>query len=366
MGSWYDTFELTTIIISAVSVLCGMLVVIMALVLYWIKPSLRHVPSIYLSLYIGFADALYRMMALLASWSDFMRSNQDDETWLRICFWSVYFAPVWFVFLTAMITLDLQLTFLHPGVPREPFQRYYLPLATVIPLVISLPALLVPHIRWLPEPSRFGFSFGTSIRNKLFGIFCYDLWISLGIAYCLIVVILVIVKLVRGIHYIEAVHLTSRPSGGGLTTGCQLTHLNATAPAEATPTTTVTTSAHTLSQCSAAYCDGHHHSTAHSRPAQLVKTLRQSAIRIMLYPIVPLVCQTLQIVSYRVIIDHHRVLHFMATVLCSSQGVLNFIVFLLNPVVGEVFHHWLFKRRLQRQEQMAYGQKPGELDMACS
>ncbi|KAJ1654564.1 hypothetical protein IWQ61_005526 [Dispira simplex] len=391
MDGWYNTYEVVTVVISAVSVACGAAVVALALVLYRIRPQLRQVPSIYISLYIGLADALYRLSALLNTLPGFMVYIRGNEVLMRIFFWMVYFSPLWFIFLTMMISTDLQLTFLHPTVDREPIQRWYLTVATVLPFMISLPALCVPHIRWLSDPSRFGYSFGTSLNNRLFILFCYDLWIALGIFHCLVIVVLVMVKLLKGIHYIETIHLSSRSPSSPMISGTAssppsavtfpdfrptthhnhnsnhnhyqsfLSHHSIQSPHyPSCPRTTCTMESYRSSGLIPTTPTTPSHSfPSHTtppnpypsgRPAQLVRKLRQSVVRIMLYPIVPMVSQTLQMASLRIPIDEYRPLHLLATILCSSQGILNFIVFLLNPVVVEVISSWWAQRADRKRE----------------
>ncbi|RKP35753.1 hypothetical protein BJ085DRAFT_40403 [Dimargaris cristalligena] len=332
LQEWYFVYEITTITISIVSVICGIGVMAIAIGLFRIRPELRQVPSINLSLYIGLADALYRLSALFACWSDFMQLTQDSEGWLRTCFWIVNFSPLWFIFLTMMISTDLQLTFLHPSIDREPIQQHYLWVATLLPLIISLPALCVPHIRWVPGPSRFSYSFGTAVKNDMFVLFCYDFWIALGIAHCVVIVTLVLIKLIRGIKYIEAVHLS------------------APAHSRPDPVSTVGYDSSFMLE-SSANAPTSRHTTNHGHlntPAHLVRKLRQSVFRIMLYPLVPLITQTLQIVSLRLPIEESRPLHLTATILCSSQGILNFLVFSVHPVVVEVSKQWWAERQAKK------------------
>ncbi|KAJ1925932.1 hypothetical protein IWQ60_004247 [Tieghemiomyces parasiticus] len=317
-----QTYELTTLVVSAVSVACGLAVVALVLLLYRYKPMLRNVPSIHLSLYIGLADALYRLSALFATYTPFMELTADSQAWLRICFWVVNFSPIWFIFLTMMISTDLQLTFLHPNIDREPLQKYYLPVATAVPFIISLPSLCVPHIKWFDNPSRFAYSFGTALNNDMFTIFCYDFWIVLGIVHSIVIVVLVVLKLVRGIHYIETVHLQPYHDHSSTATF---------------PTTTLESTG-TQDQ----HCHASHRIAA--RPAELVRKLRQSAIRIVMYPLVPLISQTLQVVSLHMSLSQNHSLHLLATILVSSQGILNFIVFLVNPAVVETYQQWRAQR----------------------
>ncbi|KAJ1914530.1 hypothetical protein H4219_004750 [Mycoemilia scoparia] len=80
--------------------------------------------------------------------------------------------------------------------------------------------------------------------------------------------------------------------------------------------------------------------TETSRNNRHRKHLKFTILRVMIYPLVPIITQTLNIVAQ---INHSLAYIYTARyILTSLQGILNFIAFMLNPGLDE-FWAWLFK-----------------------
>ncbi|KAJ1654565.1 hypothetical protein IWQ61_005527 [Dispira simplex] len=273
-----------SIMLSIMSVIAGTLVMLIVVVLRLRQPNVARTASFILSFWIGLSDALYRGTLVVSKQYEFVESHLS-EALVRYLFWSEYFYPVWFMFLTVMVGLDLQLTFVHHLINPKKFQPYYFPAATIFAFMITLPALLVPTIYWNRQIHGFSWTFGSALRDNLFIILGFNIWMGMGVLYCAIIVSIVAHRLISDMrHWSINKSLLIKPSTFSV-------------------------------------------------------ELHRSVARIMLYPLVPIITQSLNVVVDWLPFDSpvaERVRQ-VGSILASTQGILNLTVFLLNPALHRAF-----------------------------
>ncbi|KAJ1949454.1 hypothetical protein IWQ62_006730, partial [Dispira parvispora] len=189
-----------SIVLSIMSVISGTLVMLIVIVLRLGQPNVARTASFTLSFWIGLSDALYRGTLVVSKQYEFVESHLS-ESLVRYLFWSEYFYPVWFMLLTVMVGLDLQLTFIHQLINPKKFQPYYFPAATILAFMITLPALLVPTIYWNRQIHGFSWTFGSAMRDNLFIILGFNIWMGMGVLYCAIIVSIVAHRLISDMRH---------------------------------------------------------------------------------------------------------------------------------------------------------------------
>ncbi|KAJ1981389.1 hypothetical protein H4R34_002097 [Dimargaris verticillata] len=274
-----------SVILSLLSVVSGVLIMFIVILLRLWQPKVARTASFLLSFWIGLSDALYRGTVIVSKQYEYVEQHLSDGL-VRYLFWSEYFYPVWFVMLTVMIAVDLQLTFIHHRRSQNrSFQRYYLPIATLAAFCITIPALFVPDIYWNTEFHGYTWTFGTNTRDSIFVMLGFNIWVALGVVYCAVIVVIIAYRLVQEVR-----------SWG----------------ASVLDTTTMS-----------------------PRRSQFTVELHRSVARILLYPLVPIITQSLNVVVDWIPFysDAASTVRRVGTILVSTQGILNLVVFLLNPAL---------------------------------
>ncbi|KAL1914957.1 uncharacterized protein VTP21DRAFT_7662 [Calcarisporiella thermophila] len=143
--------------------------------------------SFRLSFWIGLADTLYRSFYILGAAFDFLDVVLPNHIWLcRIIFWSYTFFPMWFSLLTVSIACDLQLSAFHKHINIARFQKWYLPLSTIIPFGLSTPQLFYGNAWW--NVTRKYISTDWSHNFEVAMLVLFNLVVFSGILYSFIVI----------------------------------------------------------------------------------------------------------------------------------------------------------------------------------
>ncbi|KAJ1980129.1 hypothetical protein H4R35_001239 [Dimargaris xerosporica] len=274
-----------SVILCLLSVISGVLIMFIVVLLRLWQPKVARTASFLLSFWIGLSDALYRGTVIVSKQYEYVEQHLSDAL-VRYLFWSEYFYPVWFVLLTVMIAVDLQLTFIHHRRSQNRgFQRYYLPIATLAAFCITMPALFVPDIYWNTEFHGYTWTFGSSTRDSMFVMLGFNVWVALGVIYCAVIVVIIAYRLVQEVR----------------SWGASVIDATTLAP----------------------------------RRSQFTVELHRSVARILLYPLVPIITQTLNVVVDWIPFysDAANTVRRVGTILVSTQGILNLVVFLLNPAL---------------------------------
>ncbi|KAL1923616.1 uncharacterized protein VTP21DRAFT_8596 [Calcarisporiella thermophila] len=133
--------------INLASIVCATLIMILVAFLRYTQPLATCSISFRLSFWIGLADALYRSLYVVWAERDFCDAVIPNNLWFgRIILWSYYFFPMWFSLLTVSIAFDLHLSAFHKHLNVASFQRWYLPLSTLVSFAFSSPLLFYGNL----------------------------------------------------------------------------------------------------------------------------------------------------------------------------------------------------------------------------
>ncbi|KAI8871904.1 hypothetical protein GQ42DRAFT_154076 [Ramicandelaber brevisporus] len=377
-----------------------------------------------MSFWLGLTNVLYRGTSYLAKHPSIMMWLAKSETLTRLLFWIFQLCPVMFILLVCTLAYDLQalisvrstnpsplavttagtattaIYFSVDSVDRAKLervvgrQRYYLPIAMLTSICVTIAALFAPEVQYIPEQRAFVYSFS---NNLLFRIICSDMWLIGGLLFCALTVGRTGYHLITGnkgsndnnapqqllfdchsqssaqsstikLHDISPFSpispISPLPPPIGITRAYS-------APVSAnwsSDSVTLDVTEHSAIRSSSAPANSTWPSTddidgVYDGPSKEEKTaaaneqLRQQAqfiktrifdtnsykstiARLMLNPVIPLLTQTLVVASRYYVppswedgeAPEFTVFH-AATIMASSQGFLTFIAFLVNPLL---------------------------------
>ncbi|KAL1923438.1 uncharacterized protein VTP21DRAFT_8418 [Calcarisporiella thermophila] len=274
--------------INILSIISGCLMVVFVTWLRFSQPDVANTVSFKLSFWIGLADAIYRGFFLLRQYHDLMdRVLPSNKALCRFFFWTMISIPLWFAFLTTAIAFDLHLTFILRRTGLKKIQQLYFPVASILALIITLPVLIMGNVSWSPEQHHFNTDW-SPLTLILTTILENNLWMCISIVYSTIIVILILLRALRYLREVKnsCLHIDS----------------------------------------------GNRHSE---------RRLVFSVLRILLYPLVLVLCQSVS--SFQAWIatlnkfSHpiYRQLFRVGAITTGLQGVLNLLVFFINPAFVE-------------------------------
>ncbi|KAL1916129.1 uncharacterized protein VTP21DRAFT_6133 [Calcarisporiella thermophila] len=141
--------------INFASVFCGALIMILVVFLRYTQPQATRSISFKLSFWIGLSDALYRSFYIIYVANDFVDAVMPNNLWLgRIIFWSFHFFPIWFSLLTVSIAFDLQLSTFQNKLTVQRYQKWYLPVSTLVAFGLCSPTLFYGGMGYDPKQHR--------------------------------------------------------------------------------------------------------------------------------------------------------------------------------------------------------------------
>ncbi|KAL1916124.1 uncharacterized protein VTP21DRAFT_6128 [Calcarisporiella thermophila] len=279
------------------SLVCAIIMMAMVLFLRYSQPSVANTISLKLSLWIGLVDALSRALFLLRISYHVMDAITPSRPWLaRLLLYTVYAFPIWFAFLTVSIAFDLHLSFLCRRKNMKKIQSWYFPVATLASFSLALPIPFVGDSFW-DKNSHAIFTYVDATTSYLIEIFCFDIWMISSILYSFGIILAVICRVLTSLRVVRE----------------------------------------NLRSISAEMED---------REKQLIL----SVLRILLYPTVLVVCQPASLVLNWLFLTNQPLTELglrtqrAEAITTGMQGLLNLIVFLLNPaVVRALSRYKLFK-----------------------
>ncbi|KAL1916127.1 uncharacterized protein VTP21DRAFT_6131 [Calcarisporiella thermophila] len=276
-----------------ISIICALIMMAITIYLRCKRPTISNTISLKLSLWIGLVDVLSRANFLIRVNPSLMNITVSTIPWFpRLLVYTSFFFLMWFAFLSAAIALDLHLSFLCRRVNIKIIQRFYSPLAALVSSIIPLPFLFVGNIYWNPE---FQIVYISLERTQaiILETFCYDLWMASAILYSFAVILAVVFRVFKSLHIIRE----------------------------------------------------NFESTSVDMQAR-ERQFTYSVLRILLYPMVLLICCPAGIILDWIYymnpeISPSVMAAMRADAITSGlQGILNLLVFLLNPAVVRALSHY--------------------------
>jgi len=251
------------------------------------KPEVGKKTSVRLSGWISVADILMLGTQILYIHGDVIATFPDIAVGFVLS--TLQSSSLWFVYLTVCVTINLHLTVLVPKYSHiaDKLDPWLVPVSFVWAILTTIPLHFInPY--WDAPTGTFGKT-PTNVWTPYMWLSQY-VWTIIGILYCFVVVVLVIIKLIR----------LDRQKQSSL----------------------------------------HTHST--QEEVRVRNRMRKVMIRLVFYPVVPIITQTWLIVMNSMLATNPNFITIVNTnnLANSIQGLLNGIVFTINPAVYGAWRKW--------------------------
>ncbi|KAJ1918650.1 hypothetical protein H4219_002453 [Mycoemilia scoparia] len=365
MGKWvYVEFalDITSIVLSVV-------VIAIVVSLFFIKREVALRPSFRLSAWIAAMDIIMSSAKIVKLFNEYMSKIPVGH--VKFINFALMFTSVAFVFLTDCIVLQLQLAVLHnKGHIAAMLNPYYEAVSILAAFIVTQPTLYVfKDVVWLPEYQIIYTSTSNSEGIRImWGTFMA--WMVGGIGYMLIICFFLVLKLMPMLigmktkkvfnhpepskEQIEQSRSSSRTLGmlrkrfgrnkkdpGNNESGRDTGDEEKETDNSGNTVNGNGTKGPNDQKYPGASGGGMNHTqnlpTTHVTDRHR-RHVRNTILRIMLYPLVPIITRTIAVVTQITQLSPLPV-YLLSTLLPASQGILNFIAFMFNPSIGE-FWRW--------------------------
>ncbi|KAJ1958751.1 hypothetical protein EC988_000118 [Linderina pennispora] len=244
-------------------------------------------PSFRLSGWIAAADLIYSVTQLFVFDNDYMSTLSEAN--LRAIVWMLAGSVVSFVFLTVCIGIHLVLTVLMRKTHiANRIQGYYEYVSFVLGFLVTHSYMyMYEKIGWMPSMQVFRIATSESEYNRNIWVAHY-MWTAAGILFLFIISILIYLQMMSVINRVEE---TQGPEKLDMLDG----------------------------------------STLNMMTDMRRKYIRSATLRIACYPLVPIVTQTWNIVTNMITDSQPFWLYIMANLMPATQGMINMLIFLMNP-----------------------------------
>ncbi|KAJ1938475.1 hypothetical protein FBU59_004424 [Linderina macrospora] len=245
-------------------------------------------PSFRLSGWIAAADLIYSVTQLFVFNNEYMSALSERS--LRAIIWMLSGSVVTFVFLTVCIGIHLVMTvFLRKTHIANRIQRYYEYVSFFLGFLVTHSYMyMYEKVGWMPSMQVFRIAMsGPSEYYRNIWLAQY-VWTASGILFLFIVSILIYLQMMQVISRVEE---TQGPEKLDMLDG----------------------------------------STLNMMTDLRRKYIRSATLRIACYPLVPIITQTWVIVTNMILDSQPFWLYIMANLMPATQGMINMLIFLMNP-----------------------------------
>ncbi|KAL1918528.1 uncharacterized protein VTP21DRAFT_3188 [Calcarisporiella thermophila] len=288
--------------INVISAICGLLMMVVVGWLRYLRPNLVDTVSFKLSFWIGLVDMLWRSQYLIEMSDELMYPLAGQHNgFLDLLSWAHSYLRLSAAFLTVCIAFDLQMSFIHHHRRMRQFQRCYTLFSFLLALALSLVWVIRGHATFRIDWNALDVGWPYE-EFLLVNSLSLALWIGISIMYSTVVVALVLARVLRETRKLNESRDISE--------------------------------------------------AAKQRERLMIK----SVLRVLLYPIVLIITQPSGIAADCLTTNPHTPLARFTinidAVLQGSIGILNLIVFLLNPTLHRALEDipWFRKRWPFKQE----------------
>ncbi|KAK9722025.1 hypothetical protein K7432_002997 [Basidiobolus ranarum] len=181
--------EIINLCLNSASIVCGSLVLVIFFLLRFYEPKLMDRVSLRLTAAISLVDVLRAAVYIVFT---FVSSAGPA---CRFSAWAIIFLTNCYIFLTCMIAFNLQYVFLHNRPYQHRLEKKYFIISMFLSLATTLPALICDRVGWDDNTGACWWKNYSSVRTKIWEWGSFLIWVIVGTIYCLVVIILVVIKL---------------------------------------------------------------------------------------------------------------------------------------------------------------------------
>ncbi|KAK9765522.1 hypothetical protein K7432_006084 [Basidiobolus ranarum] len=182
------------VVLNSASIVCGSLVLIIYFSIRSIEPKLMDRVSLRLTAAISAVDVLKAIVYILFTFVSVSGPACDFSAW------AIIFLTNYYIFLTCMIAFNLQYVFLHNKPYYPGLERIYFTVSLLFALATTVPAWAAGRMGWDDNVGVCWWRNYSSKRTQAWEWGSFLFWIVSCSLYCLVIVILVIMKLEINLH----------------------------------------------------------------------------------------------------------------------------------------------------------------------
>ncbi|KAI9284140.1 hypothetical protein BC943DRAFT_381408 [Umbelopsis sp. AD052] len=286
-------FNILTEVLDSISIAVGFIVIISVVLIRLYRPALGRTITVRLSGWIALADILVCSIQIIYIHGNELFTNVSPLA-LGFVLTSLQTSSLFFVYLTVCIAINLHLTILTSKYRNvaDKIDPWMVPVSFIWANVTTIPFHIWFQAEWNPQIG--GFVKTPAWAAPYYMWASQYVWQLLGELYCACVIVMVLVKLYNMRKYQEK-----------------------------------QSSAQNRNQIESA--DQHGRSS---------KRITFVMLRIVWYPVIPIITQTWLIVMNSIPPPHNITWININNIMSALQGVLNGIVFCLNPATYALWQEW--------------------------
>ncbi|KAK9712282.1 hypothetical protein K7432_007239 [Basidiobolus ranarum] len=269
-----QTLVSVAIPLNLISMFSNLLVILIFMIFLNFKSHLVNRVSLRLTFAVAIVNFFYSTFQIVSDVS------QESGILCGLSVWGYIQTSHLSTFLTVMIAFNVQVIFIHGKRQTQTYEKYYFSISVLLSLAISLPPLLSGRLGHDLYQESCWYSIYEASERILWTWATLYCWTMLGVFYCCIVVVLVMIKITR-----ERQRRKKFLTSDSIATR---------------------------------------------------STMNKVVRRVILYPVIPVLSQTFNLISELDIYWNKRVdytyllLSFIGT---SSQGILNAMLFFIDPAI---------------------------------
>jgi hypothetical protein len=237
--------------------------------------------------------------------------------------WGFVFTALLGCFLNVAIAFNLQVIFVHNYIDTKRFEKYYIIIPLILSLILSILPVSFGVLGYDEKEISCWYKNGSTTDALIWQWTTLHGWILLSILYCLYSVIAVIIRLqVSTRHFIKMNQFSPNSS-----------------------------------------------SLIQDRSYRRQLIINQAVKRIILYPIVPILTFLFNIVSNFLFFTTKRnsiIFQMLANVGTSSQGLLNSLVFCLDPAMRKLWKEMFVKFKINNDHEQNIGSNSSSVEEKLS
>ncbi|KAJ2232886.1 hypothetical protein IWW45_004622 [Coemansia sp. RSA 485] len=193
--SWLTDYYCS--VVDVLSPACGLSVAVSTAVLISMYRDTANTVTVRVSGMLGLSDALYQISQLIVRELSLKPEQQVATAAARVFAFTAYFFPLLNTLLVSRIALDLEINFLRwfaNGRVLRWIISNYVRLSIVLAFVLASPLFFAPA-RFDPHFFYPQWSFGSTIRDIMYMVFGFYLWVLVQLANFALVIVRVIARL---------------------------------------------------------------------------------------------------------------------------------------------------------------------------
>ncbi|KAI8058608.1 hypothetical protein BDF22DRAFT_740023 [Syncephalis plumigaleata] len=292
-----------TIPVNIISLMMSLCVVFAYLFARHYRPAYANRVSLRLTVLLAAVDAFYAFFQLL----DIFLPNPETQTfWCTFAAWGYVHCTLLSVFLTSAVALNLHIIFLRGHRTTPAYEVLYLLVPMAAALSISLPPVIFQRFAYNINQRSCWYVEVDKASGLVWAWLTLYIWLFIAIGYCAWAVSVVGWRLAMERKRLRRRVRNGLPSqnGGGLGVA--------------------------------------HNSSIGTVSPPSAQVISRVVARVILYPVIPIITQSLNVaVEMDSFVSQHTSFPLIAAsfVATSCQGLLNSLVFLLDPTVRTGWYH---------------------------